>query len=211
MGYDITKMRSKGRKTVCGRYYVDDETAREIERLVKEIGNREKWKRLYGDIHPTEEAPVLVSKEGKVKVAWQRWGFAGFQKKGVIINSRSETVMEKLMFRDSVMTRRAVIPCAGFYEWSREKERCAFFREDVPVLFLAGFYKTFEDQKHFVILTTEANSSVAPVHDRMPLILEQEEVAIWLKNESAFPKLLKKTPVALKRQQDYEQQTLFFD
>ncbi|HIX14189.1 MAG TPA: SOS response-associated peptidase [Candidatus Hungatella pullicola] len=68
----------------------------------------------------------------------------------------------------------------------------------------------FEDGNHFVILTTEANDSMRPVHPRMPLILEQNELEGWLWDERYGDSLLKKTPVLLKRQQEYEQQTLPF-
>lgn len=193
---------------MCGRYYVDDETAREIEKLVKEMGSRERWSRLPGDIHPAEEAPVLTARENKVSLAWQRWGFPGFQKKGVIFNSRSETAMEKAMFRDSLLHRRTVIPCAWFYEWNQAKEKAAFYKEDKPVLFLAGFYKEFEGEERFVILTTAANRFVSPVHERMPLILEDEEVSDWLLDEEKFRGMICQRDVALKRQQEYEQQTL---
>lgn len=211
MGYDITKMRRNGkvgRDTMCGRYYVDDETAREIEKLVKEIDDRARWSRLAGDVHPTEEAPVLIGKNDQVKLAWQRWGFSGFQGNGVIFNSRSETALRKSMFRESILHRRAVIPCTWFYEWSKAKEKAAFFREDSPVLFLAGFFNTFGAEERFVILTTEANRSVAPVHDRMPLILERDEIRDWILNDETFQSMIRQRPVVLKKRQEYEQQEL---
>ncbi len=195
---------------MCGRYYVDDETAREIEKLVKEIDDRVRWNRLAGDIHPTEEAPVLIGRNNQVKLAWQRWGFSGIKGKSVIFNSRSETVLEKSMFRESILNHRAVIPCAWFYEWNKAKEKAAFFREDSPVMFMAGFFNIFGTQERFVILTTAANPSVAPVHERMPLILEQNEIRDWLLNDEKFPGMIRQRLVVLKRHQDYEQQELKF-
>nr|WP_314459255.1 SOS response-associated peptidase family protein [uncultured Clostridium sp.] len=208
MGYDITKIKSKGReKSVCGRYYVDDETAREIEKLVREIDNKINRERLTGDVHPSDQALVLINKDRRVRPAWQRWGFSGFQKKGVIFNARSETVLQKPMFRESILRRRAVIPCSGFYEWSRNREKAAFYREGVPVMFLAGFYHHGEEDR-FVILTTNANPFVAPVHDRMPLILEKSEIGEWLSYEETFCDMLAERQIPLKRRQEYEQQEL---
>lgn len=61
-----------------------------------------------------------------------------------------------------------MIPAAGFYEWSRQKEKNTFYRKDGKPLYLAGFYDRFDKEDRFVILTTVANASMRPVHDRMP-------------------------------------------
>lgn len=66
-----------------------------------------------------------------------------------------------------------------------------------------------ENEEHFVILTTEANASTKPVHDRMPLILRQDQIEDWLRDEKAAEAMLCQTPEELKRQADYEQMTLF--
>ena len=69
-----------------------------------------------------------------------------------------------------------MIPAKGFWEWNKSKEKFSFERTDSQVLFMAGCYDCIDGQDRFVILTTEANSSVKPVHDRMPLILERNEL-----------------------------------
>jgi putative SOS response-associated peptidase YedK len=192
---------------VCGRYYVDDETAREIEQLVREIDNKINRERLTGDVYPTSQAVVLINRDHQMMPVWQRFGFQSFQKKGVIFNARSESVLQKPMFRESILLRRAVIPCSGFYEWSKNKEKAAFYREHHPTMFLAGFYHQGEEDR-FVILTTNANSFVAPVHDRMPLILEKDEIRDWLSDKEAFRDMLEERQIPLKRRQEYEQQEL---
>lgn len=108
---------------MCGRYYVDDETAREIEKLVETVNDKLRLERLRKDIHPTDEAPVLVAGDREMKLEWQHWGFPNFQGKGVIFNARSETVLEKKMFRESILHRRIIIPCTWFYEWNRKKRK----------------------------------------------------------------------------------------
>ena len=70
--------------------------------------------------------------------------------------------MEKGMFREKIHTKRCVIPATGFYEWNRQKEKCEFSRTEQEEMFLAGFYGAFAGENRFVILTTEANPSVAP-------------------------------------------------
>ena len=137
------------------------------------------------------------------------WGFPRFDGKGLIINARAESVRERPAFRDSVEQRRCVIFARGFYEWNRSREKFIYEREDAPVLFMAGCFSRWEDGGHFVIITTAANSSVALVHDRMPLILEPEKVMQWIQDAGAAWSLLKKTPVLLASGTEYEQLRLF--
>ena len=76
-------------------------------------------------------------------------------------------------------------------------------------MFMAGFYSSFEDGDRFVILTTRANASVRGVHDRMPLILERDQLEEWVLNDRAVMRILEQRPVLLKKLAEYEQQTLF--
>ena len=114
------------------------------------------------------------------------------------------------MFKQCFKERRCIIPASWFYEWNREKEKMKF--EDgsgSPLLYLAGLWRAEEDGGRFVVLTTEANASMAPVHDRMPLLLKKEELAGWCTDEESAGKLLKKRPEELLRSSDYEQLCLF--
>ena len=137
------------------------------------------------------------------------WGFPRFDGKGLLINARAESATERKTFRDSVQHRRCIIPAKGFYEWDKSKVKFSYERYDAPLLFMAGCYNKYQDQERFVILTTEANPSVSPVHDRMPLILEQEELEDWVLDDRATEYLLHKTPVLLKAHAEYEQMSLF--
>lgn len=195
---------------MCGRYYVDDDTAREIERLVRQVDEsmRRKAADIHlqaKDIHPSEIAPVIASENKNLRLRWQKWGFPGFQRKQLIFNARSESALEKRMFRESVAHRRIVVPAAGFYEWNKNKEKNIFYREGQPVLFMAGFFDRYQDEERFVILTTAANESMQPVHDRMPLILERNEIEKWLNENQMVEDFLRKTPAQLERRAEFEQ------
>ncbi len=203
-------------RLMCGRYYVDDETAREIEKLVRQADRALRQESIMAlqmisakEVCPTQMAPVLAGKGGAVHCSWQKWGFPGFQGKQVIFNARCETAGEKPLFGDSIRHSRIVVPAAWFYEWNRRKEKSTFYRKDAPVLFMAGCCRQYEDGAHFVILTTGANASVKPVHGRMPLILEQGEVAPWILNDRQAEGILHKVPCLLGRKSDYEQLCLF--
>ena len=193
---------------MCGRFYVDEDTFQEVEKAVRAVDIRMQKMRT-GDIYPSQSAGVLTGKTSVPRLEQMNWGFLQYQKKGLLINARAETVLERKMFRDSVLHRRCVIPAKHFYEWDASKNKVTFFREDGPVLFMAGFYNMVQDQMRFIILTTQANASVRPVHDRMPLILEEGELHDWMYEDSSIGAVLRKTPPVLGRMQEYEQQSLF--
>lgn len=192
---------------MCGRYYVDDETAKEIEKIVRNLDRNIQMKQAR-DIYPSQTALVLSQKEYNLSPEMMSWGYPGFHGKGLLINARAEGALEKKTFRESVLHRRCVIPAKGFYEWNKQKEKYSFERTE-PILFMAGCFNQFQGENCFVILTTEANPSVSAVHDRMPLVLEPKEVEDWILDDGSLEFLLHKTPNLLNRKADYEQMRLF--
>lgn len=194
---------------MCGRYYVDIDMEKEIEQVVKEVDRSLRTFRMGRDIHPTEEAPVITLEGQALCGRIKQWGFPGFGKQRVIFNARSETALEKKMFRDSVLNRRCVIPVSHFYEWNSSKEKFTFYKENTPMLYLAGFYRKYEDGDHFVILTTSANESMRGVHERMPLVVEKDGLKDWLGDGDNPWKELKATPGPLKCMAEYEQRSLW--
>lgn len=197
-------------RLMCGRFYIDDETYSDIRQIVSDVEMSLNKKHITGDIHPTETAPVIVN-DGKqeLQLCKKTWGYPGWKNGGVIFNARVESVTEKRMFQNGIYYHRAVIPAAGFYEWSRQKEKNTFYRKDGKPLYLAGFYDRFENVDRFVILTTAANASMSPVHDRMPLVLEKDQISSWLWDEKYAQETLRQIPVPLERYVPYEQQSLF--
>ena len=200
---------------MCGRYYIDSNMEEGLQSLLVRIerqirmsvdagGDKEVPKRLIEggrDIFPASVAPIVRVKEKKAGLESCTWGFPGFEKGQVLFNARSETVLDKERFRESVLKRRCLIPAAGFYEWSEKKEKYYFtLPEDRRVLLMAGFYKAFAEGGHFVILTRQADDSVAGVHPRMPLILDEDAAVEWLQNDASILKLLKADAPRLKRE-----------
>lgn len=201
---------------MCGRYYIDDETAREIEKLVRKIDEKLKNMNDAGimltgrDIHPSDLAPILIADgQGGLYCQQQRWGFPGFKGKQVIFNARSETVLEKKMFRQNMEHRRAVIPATWFYEWDHNKEKHIFYRKDQPIIFMAGIFGRFGDEERFTILTTAANESMKPIHDRMPIILDRDELMEWTTNREWSVIHLNKKPCQLDIKTEFQQMSLF--
>ncbi len=192
---------------MCGRYYIDSDVEREIYRIAQEIDENMREERT-GDIYPSQDAPVIYGRGDSLRGGKMKWGLTG-KDKSLLINARAETALERPTFSDSVRQRRCVIPARHFYEWNREKQKVTFYRKEKATLYLAGFYRGQEDGPHFIILTTEANASVRPVHERMPLILEEEEIRLWIGEDSRVGSFLNKSSPLLERRQDYEQMSLF--
>ena len=120
-----------------------------------------------------------------------------FDKKGVIINARAETVFEKKTFRDSVINRRCVIPSTGFYEWDSARRKYLFRLEGTNTLYMAGIYSYYQDEPRFVILTTQANDSMKDVHNRMPLVIYKSEIETWIMDDKATGDILHRVPPML--------------
>ncbi len=186
---------------MCGRYYVDDST----EEKVRQLTGVSDYHIPGGDIHPSEKAAILKTDGSRLTAEEMTWGFPGNKGKGLLINARAETITERRTFKDCVLSRRCVIPAKGFYEWSPGKEKYQF-EEPGQTLFLAG---CFDMQQNFVIITTAANESVLPVHERMPLLITENEIENWIRDAEYMASVLKRVPQELERWTGYQQMTLF--
>ena len=193
---------------MCGRYYVDDDTAKEIEKMLREVDGKLKKER-RGDICNTDSPEYIIGKNLHRTGEEMIWGFPQYQKKGLLINARAETVLQRKMFRESVLHRRCMIPARSFYEWDPDRNKVTFQSENQSILYMAGFYNRFREEDRFIILTAEANASVKPVHHRMPLLLERKEVEDWIYDDTFLEFALHKTQPKLRRMQEYEQISLF--
>lgn len=150
------------------------------------------------NIAPTQPIPIVVGERGTRRFMLARWGFLpGFVKDPrdfpLIINARSETVLEKASFRAAMKRRRCFVPADAYYEWMKlggagrriEKKPYLFRRADGAPMGLAGLWETYSgadgsEIDTACILTTEANAATLAVHDRMPVILEPKDFSAWL-------------------------------
>ncbi len=146
------------------------------------------------NIAPTQPiAIVRVSSHGPRELALVRWGLVPSWVKdpddfSTIINARSETAAEKPSFRAAMCHRRCLIPADGFIEWTGPKGSKRPFlikREDEGLLAFAGLWEHWRgadgsEIESAVILTTDANATVSPLHNRMPVIIDPEQFDVWL-------------------------------
>ena len=194
---------------MCGRYYVDDDMAKEIEKLVKRMD--ESLRNKTGDIYPSNHAMVLCANQKQKEATGMIWGFPNFAKKGLIINARAESAVEKKIFRNSVLYRRCIVPARSYYEWDKSKNKVSFMNSNHSILYMAGCYNQYDAEDRFVIFTTEANASVINVHLRMPLILDRNEIENWLFDDTCIEFILQKTPSNLTSEINFIQQELKFN
>jgi len=143
------------------------------------------------NIAPTSHTPILTSEDSE-EISEGHWGYLpswAKTRKGVkqVINARAETILEKSYFKSSIEKRRCLIPVTGFYEWKRDgKKKTPYrFHMNDEIFSLAGLYTTIEDEKgnempHYAIITTEANELMAPIHNRMPVIIDKEAESDWI-------------------------------
>ena len=179
---------------MCGRYFLEEEALRDVLEQIR--GRYQGMPELellkLGEIAPSETAPVVTAQGCRL----MRWGFARPGSKGLIINARAETALERGMFAQCAKSRRLVVPAAGYYEWRKlgkdDKAKCTISRADGPI-YMAGLWRQEPDQKlpSFVILTTDAAPQLEHIHDRMPLLLGRDQLRAWLWDDEAALRILR--------------------
>ncbi len=147
------------------------------------------------NIAPGSSAAVVFLEGGNGFLGPMRWGLVPHWTKSIEalkskpINARSETASSGAMFRDAFRSRRCLVPASGFFEWQGAKppkQPWFIHVRDRETLSFAGLWSRWKDAANgtelstFAILTTEANATVKPIHDRMPCILRSEEEEEWM-------------------------------
>lgn len=139
------------------------------------------------NVKPTQEIYILLN--GQLALA--RWGLIPAWHRGTLqdwkastINARIEEAADKPSFRGPWRHGRILIPAGGYYEWtgSKSPKQPHFFQSagNDDTLWFAGLLSLWQDMPSCTILTRAANETVAPLHDRMPVILDPAEREAWL-------------------------------
>jgi putative SOS response-associated peptidase YedK len=177
---------------MCGRYRLS-RRKQIIEEHFNAAGD-EDWSPRY-NIAPTQPVPVIRQhpKEPVRQLSLMKWGLIPSWAKDSsgaarMINARSETAATKPAFRESIKSRRCLIPSDGFYEWKRDgktKQPFCFEVNQGQLFAFAGMWDRWKDPrggwiKTCSILTTTPNSVTSAVHDRLPVILDPDSYDLWL-------------------------------
>jgi putative SOS response-associated peptidase YedK len=179
---------------MCGRYTLT--SAPEALRALFGYEEQPNFPPRY-NIAPTQPIAIVRLVDGKRQFALVRWGLLPSWVKDpkaftLLINARGESAAEKPAFRAAMKRRRCLIPADGFYEWQATGGRKRPFyvraKSGTPLAF-AGLWETWmgpngEELETAAIVTTTANRTLKPIHERMPVIVSPEGFDLWLDGAS---------------------------
>jgi putative SOS response-associated peptidase YedK len=187
---------------MCGRYLLS-RPPEEVARFFRTTGAIPNARPRY-NVAPTDGvlAVRFYPETHERMLSMLRWGLIPFWSKDAkigysTINARAETVADKPAFREAFKARRCIIPADGFYEWkkldAKRKQPYAITMKDRGLFGFAGLWERWKDRtsgeivRSCTIIVTEPNEVCAPIHDRMPVILDPADYGRWLGEESATP------------------------
>ena len=176
---------------MCGRYAIT--SAPEAIRKLFGYAEQPNFPPRY-NIAPTQPIPVVRLDQGVRHFSLVRWGLIPAWVKdpktfSLVINAREDSVLVKPAFRNAMRYRRCLIPVDGFYEWkvvgAGPKQPYYIRRRDGAPFAFAGLWEAWsgpngEEMETAAIVTTVANRTLMPIHDRMPVIVPAETFAAWL-------------------------------
>ena len=182
---------------MCGRYTIT--SAPEAIRALFRYPEQPNFPPRY-NVAPTQPIPIVRLVEGKRQFALVRWGLLPSWVKdpktfSLLINARGESVTDKPAFRAAMKRRRCLIPADGFYEWKavagRKQPYFVRLKSGAPMAF-AGLWECWtgpngEELETAAIVTTNANRTLAPIHNRMPVIVPPEGFDLWLNCAMSMP------------------------
>ena len=155
------------------------------------------------NIAPTQSVAVVVQEDGQRQLDAFRWGLIPFWAKDMrignkMINARAETLAQKPSFRNAFKKRRCLILADGFYEWRKSEQgktpTYIYLADHQPFAF-AGLWESWtspegEEVRSCTIITTSPNEVMAPIHNRMPVILPPQAMETWLIPSEQDPQIL---------------------
>lgn len=191
---------------MCGRYTLAAGPPELVEAFDVPLPDFELHERY--NIAPGQMAPVVAEDRRGRRMGLLTWGLIpGWQDepRKPLINARSESVSQRASFREAFERRRCLVPADGFYEWKREGERKAPFwihPSGGGLLSFAGVWERWsrpgaEPRHTYAILTMPASADVAPIHDRMPVVIQPSDREAWLDrgtDAQAALAILRRTP-----------------
>ena len=162
---------------MCGRYefaLTDSEKSRQILERTQILNLIYK----QGEIFPTDKVLCVIPKESKIDLTTMTWGI---KHKSLQINARKESIADRYSYHEMKNKRCAVIS-NGFYEWDKDKNKYYINTND-EFIYLACI---FNENNELLIITQSADDSFNNIHDRMPIIMSEDEMIKFVHNEDTM-------------------------
>ncbi|TCZ79392.1 SOS response-associated peptidase [Paenibacillus albiflavus] len=184
---------------MCGRYTITV-TFEELMLRFYIDGGKAPYHGPRYNVAPGQAVPAIINDGQHNRLGELRWGLVPSWAKDErsayqMINARSETLLEKPAYRIPLQRKRCLIPADGFYEWKKVgsgKQPMRMTLKNGELFAMAGLYDTWINPADgsklstCTIITTTPNKLMAEIHDRMPVIIRQEDEPLWL-SRSAQP------------------------
>lgn len=186
---------------MCGRFYIGEDG--DITPWIEEANRKQMSLTGEMNVHAGEILPastVAAFARGRKEarsVFPMTWGYRDTGDKRLLINARSETAAEKKLFAGSLRERRCLLPADHYFEWEhsgeKNKIKYAIRPEGSGTVWLAGLYRFLPDRilPQCIILTREPEEEIRFIHNRMPLILDEEEAERWLRPDADPERLIR--------------------
>jgi putative SOS response-associated peptidase YedK len=179
---------------MCGRF-AQNKPAADLKRHYNTV-NAVETSASY-NIAPAQLIISILQRSDQREMARMQWGFLPSWAKGPatkpMINARGETVEKKPFFRTSFKRKRCIVPASGFFEWHTETRQPYYFSPREGDFAIAGLWDASHtpagDLLSCALITTGANTLMEPIHHRMPVILDEEDVNLWLSDSQDVPLL----------------------
>lgn len=181
---------------MCGRFTITLPLDELIVRYLIMENRLAKFAPNY-NVAPMQFIPSIIEGKQGNRLGELRWGLVPSWTKedkigASMINARAESLQDKPAFRKLLTTRRCLIPADGFYEWQQRaggKQPYRIVMKDGSPFAFAGLYDIWTDPQGnklatCTIITTEPNSLMAEIHNRMPVILQPAHEAEWLARDN---------------------------
>jgi len=183
---------------MCGRFTLTtmDDIVNEFDLSQPPLGFEPRY-----NIAPTQQAWVVTNRSPRVVESF-RWGLVPHWAKDMsigskLLNARGETLADKPSFRNAYERRRCLVVADGFFEWRRAGKRKVphYAHNRSGLVAFAGLWERWrkpdgERLLSFTVVTTEPNKLIAPLHNRMPVVIGKQDYGRWLHEEPLPPEAL---------------------
>jgi putative SOS response-associated peptidase YedK len=185
---------------MCGRFvrsFTIDELIQEINEAVPAVhvmrGDDDAISSPHFNQPPSLPIPVVRFDRDHLVLEQMTWGFDMGGSSQLVINARSESVVDKPMFRNLVTSHRCAVPMDGFYEWHREGSRKTPFyvsRDDNQRMWVAGVWRRSQEKSQVVLLTNDATGVLHTIHHRSPCQITIDDALSWTADSQPHLELL---------------------